>query len=117
MRCYFCGSDDLTTRETRSKNESVTVSKAVDKKVGNLIELTQEPVTISATRRKMLCNACHRYFWTVEHYESATRRTSEQDRIINNNFKIGNYSFDLPQSDLSAEEKERITRLIQEDNL
>ena len=116
MRCFFCNSDDLKVTNTYSNNESITVSQFVTKHLeGKMSEVVQQPVTISATRRKVKCNHCGRYFWTVEHFESSTKRTDIQQQVCANLFMIGDIATELPQSDLSAEEKERITKLIQEE--
>jgi transcriptional regulator NrdR family protein len=116
MKCYFCGSDDLTIRETRSKGESVTVSQMVTEGEG-IMELVKKPVKVSATRRKVKCNACNRYFWTVEHFESSTKRTDIQEQLLSDDIVIGDIHTELPPCQLSAEEKEKLTKLIQENYL
>lgn len=116
MKCFFCNSNDLKVTNTYSKDETVTVSQFITKPIeGNISEVVQQPITISATRRKVKCNNCGRHFWTVEHFESSTRRTDIQQQVCSNLFLVGDIATQLPQSDLSYEEKERLSKLIQED--
>lgn len=117
MKCYFCGSDNLGVNHTDSKNEFVTVTRIVTKQNEGLMELVHEPIRVSATRRKVHCKDCGRYFYTVEHFESSTKRTDIQERLLSDNIVIGDVATELPKSDLSYEEKERLNKLIQEDLL
>ena len=119
MKCFFCNSDDLKITHTDSKNESVTVSQFVTKPINNgIAEMVQKPIKISATRRKVKCKACGRCFWTVEHFESSTKRTDIQQTICSN-MLIGDIATEMPNSDLSYDDKEllreQLTKLIQED--
>lgn len=114
MKCYFCGSDNLGVNHTDSKDEFVTVTRIVTKQQDGLMELVHEPIRISATRRKVHCKDCGRYFYTVEHFESSTKRTDIQERLLSDNIVIGDYPTEMPKSDLSYEDKEQIYKSIQE---
>lgn len=118
MRCYFCNSDNLMVNHTDSKDQTVWLTRVVTKgDPKGIMELVDEPIEVSATRRKVYCKDCKQYFWTVEHFESSTKRSKIQQRLMTSNFRIGDGPKEMPKCDLSYEEKQRLTQLIQEGGL
>lgn len=114
MKCLFCGSEDLKTVQTHSKNEFIQANKIGSRDDGTGgIEVFSEPFELSVTRRKMRCNNCKQHFWSVEHFEKSTLASQPQLALITNLTLVNNSP--VVNCNLTEEDKERLNKLLQEE--
>lgn len=110
MKCMFCGSEDLSTIETH-KNFSIKAKDVIGTYDGQVQEVKPVELEIPATRRKIRCNNCRCYFFTVEHFEKTTKNARVQKMIVADYSLFTDYGI---RSDLTESEKADLSRLIQE---
>lgn len=115
MKCMFCGSYDLATIETYTKDQFVEGKQiAGHPDMDGVVEVKPEMIPISVTRRKMKCKNCKNHFWTVEHFDKSTKASSVQKLMV---AELTLYNNSDIKSNLTDEDKEKLNRLIQEDYL
>ena len=110
MKCMFCGSENLTTTNTYAKGETITAYKPT---ANDNMSVGMEPFELSVKRRRVKCNNCRQYFFTIEHFEKTTGSAKVPQYIISN-LTLVKDTTDQMRYNFTEEEKEKINALMRE---
>ena len=110
MKCLFCGSDDLKTVQTHSKNEFIQASKIGSRDDGTGgIEVFSEPFELAVTRRKMRCNNCKQH---RNHSSSSAGQNGSDSGFRLYRGRKGKYRAEVPDSKAGEEPWSEAEKLL-----